>query len=75
MTRDTTVLMKVPVMQLWAVIISLAAWFIILTEIYWNKGQVPISYLYLIFFLTLIINTISYSVGILIGYWRINLNE
>ena len=72
--RDFSIMIKTPTIQLWAVIISLLAWVIVLTEIYWNKGQVPISYLNIIFFSTMIISSISYSAGILIGYWRTNHN-
>lgn len=72
--RDISILIKTPIIQLWAVIISLLVWVIILPEIYRNTGQVPIIYLYIIFFSTMIISSISYAAGILIGYWRINHN-
>jgi hypothetical protein len=72
--RDISVIIRAPIIQLWAVIVSLLAWVITLTEIYWDNGQVPVSYLNIIFLSTLIISSISYSAGILIGYWRINHN-
>jgi hypothetical protein len=72
--RDISILIKTPIIQLWAVIILLLAWVIILTEIYWNTGQIPVIYLSIIFFSIMIISSISYAAGILIGYWRINRN-
>jgi len=68
--RDRMILERAPLIQLWAVILSLIAWAIGLTEIYWDAGQVPIMYLYLIFFSSLIVSTLAQSIGILIGYWR-----
>ena len=72
--RDISIIIRAPIIQLWAVIVSLITWVIVLTEIYWNNGQVPVSYLNIIFLSTLIISSITYSAGILIGYWRINHN-
>lgn len=57
-----------------AVIFSLVAWTIALTEIYRDQRQVPIAFLNLIFMSTLIISTLAQSLGILLGYWRMNRN-
>lgn len=73
--RDRAIITRAPLTQLWAVILSLVAWTIGLTEIYHSDGQVPTSYLYIIFFSTLIISTLAQSLGILIGYWRMDRNE
>ena len=70
--RDRAILDRAPLIQLWAVIISLVAWTIGLTEIYHRDGQVPVTYMYLIFFSSIVIGTVSQSLGILIGYWRID---
>ena len=70
--RDLTIMRRAPLIQLWAVIFSLVAWAISLTEVYWNEEAVPVMYLYLILFSSLIISTIALSLGILIGYWRMN---
>jgi hypothetical protein len=72
--RDRVIIARVPLIQLWAVIAMLVAWTIGLTEVYHNAGQIPTTYLYLIFFTTLAVSTIVQSAGILIGYWRMNLN-
>ena len=68
--RDLAILNRAPVIQLWAIIISLIAWAIGLTEIYWDEGAVPVMYLYIIFFSSLVVSTLAQSLGIIIGYWR-----
>jgi len=68
--RDRVIMERAPRTQLLAVIFSLVAWVIVLTEAYWDQGQVPVIYLTLIMISTLIISTIAQSAGILIGYWR-----
>jgi hypothetical protein len=68
--RDRAIVERAPLIQLWAVILLLVAWTIGLTESYHETGQVPTTYMYLIFFSSIIISTIAQSVGILIGYWR-----
>jgi len=68
--RDRLIMAKAPRVQYLSVLFSLVAWTIALTELYWDKGQVPVIYLTLIMISTLIISTIAQSVGILIGYWR-----
>jgi len=52
----------------------LVVWTIALTEIYRDQGQVPITFLKLIFTSTLIISTLAHSFGILVGYWEMNRN-
>ena len=68
--RDRLIMAKAPRVQYLSVLFSLVAWTIALTEVYWDKGQVPVIYLTLIMISTLIISTIAQSAGILIGYWR-----
>jgi len=68
--RDRLIMGRAPKIQLLAVIFSLVAWVIVLTELYWDQGEVPVIYLTLIMISTLIISTIAQSAGILIGYWR-----
>ena len=70
--RDRIILDKATKTQLWALIITLVAWTLSLSEIYWDAGSIPIIYLYLIFISIQIINTIAQSLGILIGYWGMN---
>jgi len=68
--RDRLILGRAPVVQLWAVFISLAVWSIALTEIYWDQGQIPVIFPYLVFMSLFIVNVLAQSAGILIGYWR-----
>jgi len=66
--RDRLIIGRAPKVQLWAVIISLAVWSIALTEAYWDQGQIPVIFPYLIFMSIFIVNTLAQSAGILIGY-------
>ena len=72
--RDRIIIERSSRTQWVATIFSLAAWTIILTEVYRGQGQVPIPFLYLIFVSILIISTLALSFGILTGYWRMNRN-
>ncbi|MFC1991271.1 hypothetical protein ACFLVC_00840 [Chloroflexota bacterium] len=67
--RDKLIMAKAPMIQYLAILFSLVAWTIALTEAFSDQGQVPVIYLTLIMISTLIISTIAQSVGILIGYW------
>lgn len=67
--RDRLIIERSGRVQWLAVIFSLVAWTIALTEIYQEQGQIPIVFLNLIFFSTLIISTLAQSFGILLGYW------
>lgn len=68
--RDKLIMGRAPRVQFLAVLFSLIAWVIVLTEVFRDQGQVPVIYLTLIMISTLIISTIAQSAGILIGYWR-----
>ena len=68
--RDRAIMGRAPVVQLWAVFISLAIWAIALTEIYWDQGQIPVIFPYLTLMSLFIVNVLSQSIGILVGYWR-----
>ncbi|MFC2017906.1 hypothetical protein ACFLTQ_01200 [Chloroflexota bacterium] len=68
--RDRLIKERAPRIQWMAVVFSLAAWVIVLTEHYGDQGQVPLAFLTLIMISTLIVSILSLSIGILIGYWR-----
>jgi hypothetical protein len=72
--RDRLIIEKSSRAQWLAVIFTLVAWTIALTEVYRDQGQVPIAFLNLIFMSTLIIGTLAQSLGILVGYWEMNRN-
>lgn len=71
--RDKTIMDRSARVQWWAVILSLVGWVIGLTESYWDQGIPPI-FMYIVFMSTLIVSSVAQSVGILIGYWRMNRN-
>jgi hypothetical protein len=66
--RDKLIMERAPRIQYLAILFSLVAWIIVLTEVYRDQG-VPVIYLTLIMISTLIISTIAQSAGIVIGYW------
>ena len=68
--RDKLIMAKAPRVQFLAVLFSLVAWTIALTEVFRDQGQVPVIYLTLIMISTLIVSTLAQALGILIGYWR-----
>lgn len=68
--RDRQIILKSSRVQWLAVIISMLAWMIALSEIYRAEGRVPIVFLDLIMISVLIISTLAQTLGILIGYWR-----
>ncbi|MFC2062545.1 hypothetical protein ACFLS8_01155 [Chloroflexota bacterium] len=72
--RDRLIIERSGKVQWMAVIFSLVIWTIALTEIYQDQGQIPIVFLNLILFSTLIISTLGQSLGILLGYWSIKQN-
>ena len=72
--RDRLIMDRAPRVQWLAVVFSLVAWTIVLTEIYWEQGQIPVIFLYLIFMSVLIVSMLAQSLGILIGYWKMERN-
>jgi hypothetical protein len=52
-----------------AILITLAAWMIMLTERYNEQGAVPLVYLNLVFGSTILVMLIAQSVGVLLGHW------
>jgi hypothetical protein len=72
--RDRLIVERSSRAQWLAVIFLLVAWTIALTEIYSDERQVPVAFLTLIFVSALIISPLAQSLGILLGYWRMNRN-
>ena len=72
--RDRVIMERSGRVQWLAVLFSLVAWTIALTEVYRDQGQVPIAFLNLILVSTLIISTLAQSLGILLGYRRMGRN-
>jgi ABC-type antimicrobial peptide transport system permease subunit len=72
--RDKLIMDRAPNLQWMAVIIALVVWMIALSEVYHDVGQVPVVFLFLIFMSSLIVSMIAQSMGILIGYRRMERN-
>jgi hypothetical protein len=68
--RDRLILRKVPVYQMFAVLLTLAAWAVALSEVYYDQGQVPVVFTWLMFYSAIIVNIVFASAGTLIAYWR-----
>lgn len=68
--RDRLIVSKATRIQLLAVIFTIVAWSIALTEVYWDQGHIPIIFPYLVLMSVLITSTIAQCAGILIGYRR-----
>jgi len=68
--RDLEILRRAPRVQLIAMMLTLAAWVIGLTEYYWDQGSIPIMWPYLMMMTTILASTLAQSAGVLIGYWR-----
>jgi hypothetical protein len=72
--RDRLIIDRAPRVQWLAVIFMLVAWTIVLTEVYHQTNLVPAVFLYVIFMSVLIVSTLAQSLGIIIGYWRMDRN-
>ena len=68
--RDREILARSFSVESMLVILSLAAWTVILTEVFWDEGAVPLGYLQLIFWSTFILGAFGRSLGIVLGYRR-----
>jgi hypothetical protein len=71
--RDRLIYDRSPQTQWLAVIFTLVAWVSGLGEGFRGQG-VPTVYRYLMFFTILSVSSIAGSIGILLGYWRMNRN-
>jgi hypothetical protein len=72
--RDRLIVDRAPRIQWLSVVFTMVAWTIALTEIYHQTGLIPSIFLYVIFMSILIVSTLGQSLGIIIGYWRMNKN-
>jgi hypothetical protein len=72
--RDKLIADRAPRIQWMAVIFTLVAWVIALNEVYSSTHLIPSVFLYVVFMSVLIVSTLAQSLGILIGYWRMDRN-
>jgi len=68
--RDRMILRKVPVYQMFAVLLTLATWAVALSEVHHDEGQIPVVFTWLMFYSAIIVNIVFASAGTLIAYWR-----
>lgn len=68
--RDRAILARSFSVESVLVILSLVAWTVSLTEIFWDDGAIPIGYLQLLFWSTFILGAFGRSLGIVLGYRR-----
>ena len=71
--RDRLIYDRSPRIQWMAVIFTLVAWVIGLSEAFHGQG-VPTVFLYVMFFTILCVSAVAQCIGILVGYWRMNRN-
>jgi hypothetical protein len=71
--RDKLIYDRSPRIQWLAVIFTLVAWVIGLSEGFRGQG-VPTVFLYVMFFTILCVSAIAQCTGILVGYWRMDRN-
>jgi len=70
--RDRMIMDRAPRIQWLAVVFTLVAWVIALTEAYHETHLMPTVYLFVMFMSVLIVSTLAQCLGIVIGYWRAN---
>lgn len=68
--HDRAVMSRATTGQAGAILITLAVWQIGLAETYHDVGQVPVVFLYLIFFSCVVMALLSWLAGIVVGYRR-----
>jgi hypothetical protein len=68
--RDRAILARSFSVESMLVLLSLVAWTVGLTEVFWEEGAVPIPYLQLLFWTTFIGGAMGRSLGIVLGYRR-----
>ena len=72
--RDRLVFSQAPRIQWLAVIFTLVTWTIVLNEVYRETSLIPAVFLYVMFMSVLIVGTLAQSMGILIGYGKMERN-
>jgi hypothetical protein len=70
--RDVEIFERAPRFQWLAVIFTIVGWTIGLTEYYHATRLVPTVWLYVVFMSVMIVSTLGQSLGILVGYWRMD---
>jgi hypothetical protein len=66
--RDERVLAIAPHIQVAAILVTVASWSAVLTEVYRGEG-IPTGFMYLLFWSVFLAYMLAHSAGILFGYW------
>jgi hypothetical protein len=66
--RDRAILARSLSVESFIALVSLVAWTVALTEVFWEDGAVPLEYLQLLFWTTFIGGLFGRSLGVLLGY-------
>lgn len=67
--REEAIESRAPIVQPPAILLTLAAWNLMLARRYHDEGAVPMVYLYLIFGSVILVMMITQSLGVLLGHW------
>ncbi|MCP5115914.1 MAG: hypothetical protein GY953_34230 [bacterium] len=67
--REVAIQSRAPMVQPPAILVTLAAWNLMLARWYHDEGAVPMVYLYLIFGSVILVMLITQSFGVLLGHW------
>jgi len=68
--RDRAILQRAPAWQSGLILVSLAAWAVVLTESYREEGSIPVIFAMLIFWSSWMMHMVGLAVGVLVGYRR-----
>ena len=66
--RDEQILADAPMAQVFGMLACLTVWIVVLSEVYWDAGQVPIVLLSSIFYSTILVAALTLPIGILLAY-------
>ena len=66
--RDEQVLADAPMAQVFGMLACLTVWVVVLSEVYWDAGQVPVVLLSLVFYSTILVAALTLPIGILLAY-------
>ena len=67
--RDKRILSRAPNVQRIAILLTVVVWSIVLTESFRGTDGIPTDYMYVMMASAWIVDLMSFSVGILLGYW------
>lgn len=66
--RDRTIGVRAFALSWIGMLATVAVWAVVLTEVYWDEGAVPVGFLHLIFLSTLMVGILCRDVATILGY-------